>query len=250
MTKVRFLRHSTLETLRDSVQDNLDTYRRGIFSHIMFDHSLTFEGRFEIDAAGLSSLLSPERDELHEAENCRACYAAMPGLTPYEARDERLWVYLTHTIQLDYARVRWPIPDDSATAIEHVRKHFFAREHRQIERDNASSRLWWLAHLCNRVSGLDLADSLNVLLFRTDVRASIIERPSVSQNPNLFGALIRTLRQSYSGQKKLFERSTFRRLMQEINSVGGAQLLDAMSLEQITELIDAIVSAQLGLREL
>jgi hypothetical protein len=38
--------------------------------------------------------------------------------------------------------------------------------------------------------------------------------------------------------------------MREINSVGGAQLLDAMSEEQIGELIDAIVRQKLGLSEL
>src|SRR5262249_2682626 len=83
----------------------------------------------------------------------------------------------------------------------HVRTHFFAKEHRQVERDNAGSRLWWMAHLCRRVKGLELRDSLNVLLYRADVRASIIERPTVSQNSNLFSAVIEKLRQSFEGKK-------------------------------------------------
>jgi hypothetical protein len=250
MNKVRFLRHSVLEMLRESVPDNLEAYRVGSFPHIAVDHSLYFEGKYEIDVGRLSNLLSPDGGELYDAENCRAFYAATPGLPPYEARDERLWVYMTHTFLLDYARKRWPIPADDAVAITQVRKHYFAKEPRQIERDNAGSRLWWMAHLCRRVNGLELADSLNVLLYRTDVRASVIERPTVSQNPNLFSALIRKLQQSYVGQQKLFERTLFRRLMQEINSVGGAQLLEAMSEEQITELVDTIVGRKLGLGEL
>jgi Family of unknown function (DUF6339) len=159
-------------------------------------------------------------------------------------------VYLTHTRLLEYARKRWPIPTDNAVAAAHVRTHFFAKEHRQIERDNAGSRLWWIAHLCRRVKGLELRDSLNVLLYRADVRASIIERPTVSQSANLFSAVIEKLRQSFEGKKKLFERASFRRLMREINSVGGAQLLDAMSEEQIGELIDVLVTQKLGLSEL
>jgi hypothetical protein len=63
---------------------------------------------------------------MYDAENCQACYAGMPGLTPYEARDERLWVYLTHTLHLNYVRARWPIPADDMLAISHIRTHFFA----------------------------------------------------------------------------------------------------------------------------
>jgi len=174
----------------------------------------------------------------------------MSELSPYEARDERLWAYLTHTHVLGYARKRWPLPEDPATAVDHVRAHFFAKEQRQIERDNAASRLWWMAHLCGRVRGLELADALKVFLYRTDVRASIIERPTVSQNLNLFSVIVRRLRDSYQGQKRLFERNTFRRLMQEINSIGGVQLLDAMSEAQIADIIDNIVHRQIGLSEL
>lgn len=38
--------------------------------------------------------------------------------------------------------------------------------------------------------------------------------------------------------------------MREINSVGGAQLLDAMTEKQIGELIDGIVTQKLSLSEL
>lgn len=110
----------------------------------------------------------------------------MSELSPYEARDERLWAHITHTHMLEYARKRWPIPEDPVAAVGHIRAHFFAKEQRQIERDNAASRLWWMAHLCGRVRGLELSDTLKVFLYRTDVRASIIERPTVSQNRNLF----------------------------------------------------------------
>jgi Family of unknown function (DUF6339) len=248
--RLRFLRHSALEKLRETVPDNLDAYRATGFPQLALDHSLYFEGKFDIDTDSLSRLKVPEQGNLYDTENCQTAYAAMTALTPYEARDERVWGYLTHTHLLEYARKRWPIPTDNAVAVAHVRTHFFAKEHRQIERDNAGSRLWWMAHLCRRVEGLELRDSLNVLLYRADVRASIIERPTVSQSANLFSAVIGKLLQSFEAKKKLFERATFRRLMREINSVGGAQLLDAMAEEQIGELIDVIVAQKLGLSEL
>lgn len=191
-----------------------------------------------LDTEKLANLVRPDDHELYDIDNCQICYASMHGLTPYEARDERLWAYMTHTFMLQYARTRWPIPTDTVTAVAHVRTHFFAKDQRQIERNNAASRLWWMAHLCDRVRGLQLSDSLRAFLYRTDVRASIIERPTVSQNLNVFSAIIRKLQESYSSHRRLFERTTFRRLMQEINSIGGVQVLDTMTEAQIADIID------------
>src|SRR6266404_3641530 len=94
--------------------------------------------------------------------------------------------------------------------------------------------------LCGRVKGLHLSDSLKVFLYRTDVRASIIERPTISPNLNLFSTIIRKLQESYVGRKRLFERTTFRRLMQEINSIGGVRLPDAMTEDQIADIVNGI----------
>jgi len=250
MTKTRFLHHAALERLRETVPENLDTYRSGSFDHLLIDNSLYFGGKLDIDTELLSKLSGPCDGELHDVENCQVCFASMSGLTPYEARDERLWAYITHTYMLEYARERWPIPEDPAVAIGHVRAHFFGREQRQIERDNAASRLWWMAHLCAREKGLQLSDSVRVFLYRTDVRASIIERPTMSQNLNLFSAIVQRLYDSYTGRKRLFERTTFRRLMREINSIGGVQLLDAMTETQIGDIIDGILYGQIGVTDL
>jgi Family of unknown function (DUF6339) len=250
MTRIRFLRHSTLERLRETVPENLDAYRSGDFNYLLIDSSLFFEGKLDVDIDCLCELSGPGDGELRDVENCQACFASMFGLTPYDARDERLWVYITHTYMLEYVRKRWPIPEDPVAAVGYVRTHFFAKEQRQIERDNAASRLWWMAHLCGRVKGVQLSDSLAVFLYRTDVRASIIERPTLSQNLNLFSTIVRRLQDSYVGRKRLFERSTFRRLMQEINSVGGVQLLDAMTEAQIAGVVNDILREQLELTEL
>ena len=98
-------------------------------------------------------------------QNCALLHSALGNLSPYLARDERLWAFLSHTFLLEYARLRWPIPVDDDEAVRHVSKHFFARDKRQIERDNVGSRLWWMAHLCARVDSLDQKEALDALLF-------------------------------------------------------------------------------------
>lgn len=245
--KARYLKLSELERLRERVSENLASYRSGAFGHLAADVSLTFEGSCEIDEAALATVKLPEADNDHEALNSQICYNAMSSLAPYEARDERLWTFLTHTYLLEYARARWPIPEDDEKAVAHIKKHFFARDARGVERDNAASRLWWMAHLCHRVNGLPMDRCLEILLFRSDVRANIIERPTISQNPQIFSALIKALAKSYDGDRKLFERSAFRQLIIRLNSIGGIRLLDAMSEAQIEATLEEIVANELVL---
>jgi hypothetical protein len=231
--KARYLRRATLEELRDAVPDHIEVYRSGSFPYLDTDFTKFFEVGFDVDEVRIDSF--------------RPCYEALPGLTPYGARDERLWAYLTHTRLLEYARRRWPIPMEDAVGVTHIRQHFFAKDKRAIERDNAASRLWWMAYLCQRIPQLSLPDALRVLLYRSDVRANIIERPTASQSIGVFSAVMKRLHASYIGEKKLFERSVFRPFMIRINSIGGIKLLDCMSETQIAELIDYVVEADLGL---
>ena len=239
--KARFLRYATLEELRTLVPANLASYRQGDFRHVATDNAWWFEHDVEVDELKLGTLLLPTEQNLHEPENCELVYAALGKLSPYEARDERIWAYLTHTTLIAYTRARWPIPTDNEEAIAHIRKHFFARDKRQVERDNSGSRLWWIAHLCARVRSTDLGQALEALLFRSDVRANIIERPTSSQSTQLFGAILNRLVKSYASDRQLFERSKFRQFMREINSVGGFRLLDCMTEQQVDGTLSEII---------
>ena len=245
MTKARFLRYATLEELRTLIPANLASYRQGDFKHVATDSAWWFEHDVEVDESKLGALLLPTGQDLHEPENCELVYVALGKLTPYEARDERLWTYLTHTKLLNYTRSRWPIPADDEEAVAHIRKHFFARDKRQVERDNSGSRLWWMAHLCARVQSIDLGQALEAFLFRSDVRANIIERPTSSQSTHVFGAILNRLVKSYAADKQLFERNIFRQFMREINSVGGFKLLDCMTEQQIDRMLDEIFMEKL-----
>ena len=248
--KARFLRRPCVEDLRSRISENLDSYRSGNFAHLTVDTALFFELPVVVDESAWANVAWPSGTSLHDPENCAVLYRSMSAISPSEARDERLWTYLTHTDMLDYSRRRWPIPADNDMAVAHVQTHFFAREKRQVERDNAVSRLWWMAHLCSRVSALPLEDALQVLLFRADVRANLLERPTTSQLGHLFSAIVETLRESYCGKKALLQREPFRRFMREINAVGGFKLLDCLSREQLAPILSSIIVEKLKIAEL
>jgi Family of unknown function (DUF6339) len=171
----------------------------------------------------------------------------LKSLTPYQAADERLWSMLSHTVLLSHARARWPIPADDNSAVKHILAHFFGSTERQLERDNVGARLWWMGHLCSRVEAMPLTRSLEILLFKSDVRANIVERPTTAQSIPIFTALISKLAKSHQGKKLLFERNVFRNLMVRLNGLGGYTLLDALDAKTVEGLIDEVILRDLGL---
>jgi hypothetical protein len=78
-------------------------YRTGDFGYLAENPSYWFEHDIEIDEERLAALRSPSEGQYFEVENCGIVYAALANLTPYEARDERLWTYLSHTAFLTTA---------------------------------------------------------------------------------------------------------------------------------------------------
>ena len=54
-----------------------------------------------------------------------------------------------------------------------------------------------------------MQEALEIFLYRSDVRANIVERPTAAQSIVLFSAIIKKLQASYIAEKKLFDRKFF-----------------------------------------
>jgi hypothetical protein len=162
MMKARFIKAVKTQELVTKIEENLEAYRTGNFDFLLNDSGYFFETDLEIDELKLATVQCSQ-DNHREVDNCILLFQAMGTMSHYLARDERLWVYLTHTYLLNYSRTRWPIPADNEKAIKHIKAHFFCIGARGIERDNAASRLWWLASLCSRADGISFQEALTLL---------------------------------------------------------------------------------------
>ncbi|MDD5320746.1 MAG: DUF6339 family protein [Methylococcales bacterium] len=239
--KARFLKAVKVQELNSKIGENLESYRTGDFDFIINDSAQFFETNLDIQEATLSAISCDEGD-FKEVDCCMLMYEAMGELTHYLARDERLWVYVSHTFLLSYARTRWPIPADDDEAIKHIRKHFFCEGARGVERDNVASRLWWMAALCNRTNGMLLEEALTCFLHQSDVRANIVERPTTSQNVLVFSAILKKLNESYKSDKALFNREKFRSIMKGLNLQGGVKLLGALPEGRIMNILEECIA--------
>lgn len=235
--KARFLKAKLVDQLRSDIGKNLERYRSGDFSGIVDMPEAFFEGEVDIDEHGISQITACDGLK-NEAHCCELMLASAPSIGRYVAHDERFWVYLTHTLMLEYSRTRWPIPLDDSKAIRHIEVHFFARGSRGIERNNAASRLWWMGFLCSRTSGLTIQEALECFLYQTDVRANIVERPTTAQNEAVFVAVLQQLHISFNGDRSLFIRKRFREFMKRLNLLGGVKLLAALPADHVCELVE------------
>lgn len=105
-------RERTVRHLKETILENIEKYRSGDFKFLMSDTTNFLETPHTIDLTVAKKIACTPLDQ-NEVECTLATFNALPTLTPYLARDERLWVYLTHIIFIDYSRSRWPIPDDN-----------------------------------------------------------------------------------------------------------------------------------------
>ena len=241
MPDVKLFKSSTVRSLFDSVEENLDKYRSGDFSDLLHDSNLFLGAACDFSAEQSVGLTCTATDD-NEVTCCLAIFNALPAISASLARDERLWVRLSHIEFCEYARTRWKIPADNTAAVAHIRRHFFARGARGVERDNAISRLWWMTEISKRVDGLSIEDSLKTLLFKADVRANIVERPTTSQNSVVLSAVVNEFHKSLLGDKTLYERETYREFMKRLNLEGGTRLLEALTPQQVSGIITHITA--------
>lgn len=236
MITLSYLKQETVNILRDKIETNLELYRNGNFEHLIEDGVAVLNGDILIDEFLLNGIHCNGGDR--DVENSLLMSQGVEGLTPYLARDERIWAYLTHTILLNYTRKRWPIPENDNDAINYISDHFFSKGVRGVMRTNSVARLWWAAHLSNKVEGLSLEDSLNTFLYRKDVRGAIAERPSISRSSIIFSSVIKVMNESYNTKEKgLFNRKTNRESMKELNFIAGARLLQGMQEEEVFKVV-------------
>jgi hypothetical protein len=122
-----------------------------------------------------------------------------------------------------------------------IKDHFFAIGARGFERNNAIACLWWWAEIASNYKNAEMKVALEVFLHQTDVRASIIERPTSSQSA--FIPIMNVLMEKYQSDERISffkrekgDRAIYRRWLREINRHGGTQFFEALPEKQVTNL--------------
>jgi hypothetical protein len=238
MSNLKILKSECLQNLKQNIGANLDRYRTGDFSGLLDEITVDFE----IDYSRLETIQMPDGGDTKDVENCVLVHGIFGSLSPFVARDERLWVQLCHGPLLDYTRKRWPIRDNEEDAIKDVKSHFFAGEKRVLEARNAAGRLYWLAYIASRVNDIPLEETLSLILHRQDVRQNIIERPTVLQDEAILIAIVHSLKKSRANDSGLYVRRNFRELQEKLNEYCGFVFVESLPTATVTNMVDTMIS--------
>lgn len=219
-----------LDELNGGVESNIERYKSGDF----LDLEETNGWRIDVNSVQIDhDLLNKlnDFDDGSEIEHSLILFNALKGMTPSLAREERIWVRLSHIECLQFARKRWLKSKSGDELIKAVKIHFFAKTLDQCRDDNAISRLWWNAWIASAISPNDVERALSRLFQNTDVRLNVIERPGIAvRKPILEGILTQIDKDPWLFQDK---KENFRSFMRVLNRLGGGVLFEALEQEEI-----------------
>lgn len=245
MTPLLYVGQQTADTLADSVDDHLERYTRSGFDDLEStgDWRIPLSIRADLDEL---TALRPENGKEAEVYNSMLVGRALASLTPSLARENRIWIRLSHLEGLEYSRKRWLTGVPDARLAQSVRTHFFAPNWTACRDDHAISRLWWNHQIASLLMPESPGEALDLILSRADIRMSFIERSRIGTRLPLARAIINELRENDPLKSS---EAGFRNFMKLLNAEGAGQYIEVWDERRIKDLItrcaDAAVTAKL-----
>lgn len=222
---LKYLSEAVLHTLRERADEHVERYRSGDFVDLSRENGWAIETRsVTIDLDLLSNLDGDDRSAEADAKNSKTIFAAMSGMTPAIATDERIWTRLSHLECLSYSRQRWLAGNEDEALKTSIRKHMFAAGRTGIRDDHALSRLWWNMRIATIADPTDPEGALNLMLKRADIRMQLVERPNTAARDPIIRAIVRAMRRDPAIVKN---DPIFRAFMMILNREGGGVLFEA-----------------------
>ena len=250
--RTRFFYQNTVDALKANIKENLPWYRGQ--DNNMPAHTDDVYGEMSTSASAdflCFEVLNANCAGSDDSENVILIYNAFKFLSPQQAAEERIWTYATHQIELakTYTANRWnKIPSNDDKATKYIQSHYFVSGVRELIRDNAVSRLWWMGYIASQCQDYNLEKTLGILLRDSDVRASLLERATMSRSNEIFSGVVRLLGKSLDERSaddkaedkspEIYERKNFRALMKMLNQRGGRIMLNALDPQQLDDILN------------
>ena len=185
MSRLLYVGQQVADDLKNKVSENIVRYREGNFLDFEAAGDWRISLSFDADLARLHALESDGGSE-SEIKNSLLVGEVLSKLTPTLARENRIWIRLSHIECLEYSRKRWLQADmDDDDLAEAVSKHFFAPTLTTCRDDHAVSRLWWNYRIARQLVPEAPDRALKVILARADIRLNFLERPGVAARATL-----------------------------------------------------------------
>lgn len=217
MSKLLYVGQQVADDLKNNIPENIFRYKEGNFLDLEAMGDWRIPLSLDADLDGLKNLTADGGSD-NEIQNSITVGHALCKLTPTLARENRIWIRLSHIECLEYSRNRWlQIGNDDESVTKDVSKHFFAPTLTSCRDDHAISRLWWSHHIAKQIMPDNPARALKKILALADIRQGLVERPGIGARPVLGRGIIRLL----EIEERLIEGKLFGRFMKKVNLMGA-----------------------------
>jgi hypothetical protein len=233
---LRFVSNRALSQLRSEIEANKASYLAGRAGKVLGSlDAATLESRIQTDEP--PALEMPRDGKLCDAENVRRVYQWLNDLTPVQASDPRLWVYLSHAPYADYTAARWPI-DPESNVTDRIRERYFLEgEGLASLVRNSIARLWWFGYLTRDTNQADPFELTDVLLSLQDIQMAFLER-AIGRSPRILHGALRLWKKLLAERGDVPKQGTvIQQWAKLIRLHGGVVLLDALPDNQLQNLI-------------
>jgi hypothetical protein len=235
------LSSESVQKLRKAIAKDPGLSEQGLDS-IAGQLSLSYvSSNYKIDTT--IELENPEgisQEQNKDSENSARLLKFLPGLTPANATDERLWATLSFGLFSPYLKHRWPFrQNEEAKLSSHIKNHWFAAGVRGRMRDNGISRLWWMGYIAGKLPGFSTEQVCSILFANSDYRSTLLERNSSSNSVEVLSAILIITHLAYN-QGIQYNRQSFRDFAMELNTLGGRRNLAAIDQQSLVDILTPI----------
>lgn len=201
------------------------------FSLETIDVATSFEKGFEFKYGA-------DKDRSNDEHNASLLHQALPGLTPAQATDQRIWTTLALGEYKDYVLKRWAPAEGSAYPVE---IKIFVKDTRSMMRDHSLARLWWRSHFAAQVARKDCDDPMGLMFEYEDIPSEIASRAILTE-PRILSAYMGQVSRGLGSitpeleEKGLSPKLYIQALGRSLNFLGGRFQLGAISDERLFQI--------------
>lgn len=242
MSKLLYVGQQTADFLADNVEEHLERYLSIGFRDLEASGDWRIPLSISADLYRLEDL-SPDKGAEAEVANSLIVGSALANLTPSLARENRIWIRLSHVEGLAYSRARWLTSIADGKLARAIRTHFFAATWTGCRDDHAIARLWWNHQIASTLMPEDPNAALKIILSRADLRANFIERPTVGARLPLARSIIRELARNEALKAS---EPGFRVFMKIINAQGAGKYLETWGAAEVDVFVSNCAHAAIG----
>ncbi len=209
----------------------------------------------EIPDFELASLADERSAGEIDLENCKIIYDNLKNFSESQASDERLWAGLCNHTFYKYMRRRYgyttAVMKDKEKDSSAIMSRFFYASKAKVFSGavtnvrsgfyrNSLAKCWWVGHAtydkANLINHFEMLDTLGANDLSTKIN-DIFYSNTFASNPTILRGICDSIKYYNERGRKLRMREELRPTLQYLNAVGGVSLLDALTSDEIRDIM-------------